>query len=148
MAENLDEKISYYESPTYAVAKALREKGYEIANHRGVKIVGEPLHDVLGILEPRDPIVKNFFGLRWLSKQRALYLGTLWVDNNAYGAKPDERWVLEVYGRSSVQKLTELMREIPKPREVSILIRLKSERGREEVYESDYDVLWDLDTFR
>jgi len=138
MTENLDERISYHESPTYAIARTLKDKGYQIADSTGMR-VSEPSHDVLGILEPRNPIEKSFLGFKWNKKQRALYEGTLWINNQARGAKPDENWVLEVYGRNNVPKLTELVRELSEPKGVSVQVRLDSEQARVETYLSDYD---------
>ncbi len=139
MTENLDERISYHESPAYDVARALRDRGYEIASGTGLRR-SEPSHNVVGILKPRDPVQKSFLGPKWDSKQRALYLGTLWLDNRAKGAKHDENWVLEVYGRDNVPELTELVKGLSEPKKVSVQVRLDSEQPRVETYLSDYDM--------
>jgi hypothetical protein len=137
MTETLDERIRYYESPTYAIAKTIKDKGYQIADSTGMR-VSEPPNHVLGILEPKEPIEKSFLGFKWKRKQRALHIGTLWLANDARGAKPDENWVLEVYGRNNVPKLTELVREFSEPKKVSVQVRLHSEQPRVETYWSDY----------
>lgn len=137
MTENLDERISYHESPTYEIARKLKDKGYQIADFAGIR-VSEPQHDVLGILEPRDPIEKSFLGFKRNKKQRALYIGTLWINNQERGAKSDENWVLEAYGRNNVPKLTELVRELSESKGVSVQVRLEREQSRVEMYVSDY----------
>ena len=136
--KTLDERISYYdyhESLTYAIAKTIRDKGYEIADSTGRKI-SEPPQDALGILEPREPIEKSFFGFfKRKEKQKALHTGTLWVDNYVRGAKHDKNWVLEVYGRNNVQKLIELVKEFSEPKKVSVQVSLDSEHPK---VENDY----------
>ena len=153
MEQKLEDRISYDESPTFAIARILRAKGYLIANPFsqifGVapygRRVSEPPHDGLGILEPRNPIQRSFLGLKWNKAQRALYIGTLWVDNDeddeAIGAKHNENWVLEVYGRENVSKLTELIKELPKPENVSVQVRLTRETPLVEYISSDSDAL-------
>lgn len=138
MTKNLDERVSYHESPAYTVARKLRDKGYEIASCIGLKRT-EPDHNVVGILKPRDHIQKSFLGLKWDSKQRALHLGTLWLDNRAKGAKYHKNWVLEVYGRDNVPELTELVKELSETSGARVQIRLGSEQPRVETYFSDYD---------
>jgi len=132
MTENLTQKVSYHESLIYAIAKTLKDKGYQIADCGGME-VSEPQHDVLGILKPRDSVEKSFLGFKWYRKQRALYLGNLWIDNQARGASP-QNWVLEVYGRDNIPKLTELARELSEPTEASVQVILDSEQERLERY--------------
>jgi hypothetical protein len=138
MAENLDKKVNYHESPAYAVARTLRNRGYEIASCTGLRQT-EPNHNVVGILKPRDSVRKSFLGLKWDSKQRALYLGTLWLNNQTKGTKHDENWVLEVYGRDNVPELTELVKELSEPSGAHVQVRLDSEQPRVEAYLSDGD---------
>ena len=134
---SLDERVSYHESPAYSVAKGLRENGYEIANSSGL-MQTEPNHDVIGILKGREPVQKSFSGLKWNKSQRAFYLGTLWLNNQARNAKEDKNWVLEVYGREYVSELTKLVKNLSEPNEVKVQVRLESEIPRVEVYDSDY----------
>jgi len=136
MEQRLDTLIEYHESPTYEIADTLLSIGYQIANCCGMKI-SKPAHDVLGILEPRSPIKKKFLCFRGEEKQRALYIGTLWLDNNAREAKPDRNWVLEVYGRDNIPKLIQLVKKLSEPRKVNVQIRLESEEPEEESYASD-----------
>ncbi|MFH0949371.1 MAG: hypothetical protein V1802_02695 [Candidatus Aenigmatarchaeota archaeon] len=127
-----DTRISYWESPAYVINRALQEKGYQIANCAGIK-VDEPSHDHIGILEPRAPVSRNFLGIKWHERQRALYLGTLWLTNPAIGAS-EEQWVLEVYGRDNVPKLTELVRELSEPFHVKVEVKLEKESPKLERY--------------
>jgi len=134
MGQKLEERISYYESPTYAIAETLREKGYQIADTEGVRVLelDELSHYYLGILEPQEPIELRLLGLNFPKKQKALYLGTLWVDNQSRGAIPDKNWVLDVYGRDNVPKLMELVKELSEPNNVCVQVGLVSEQPREE----------------
>ena len=60
------------------VTKILKERGYEIAGCTGMK-QSQPDKDYVGILKPRENIIKQrFFGFPKSVPQRALYLGTLW----------------------------------------------------------------------
>ena len=139
MEQKLDGRISYHESPTSGIARTLRGKGYHIANHAGVR-VSEPLQDVLGILEPKEPIKKSFLRSILNMEKRDLYIGTLFVDKESIGARPDENWILEVYGRDNVPKLTELVREHSEPRNVSVQVRLISDQPRVEREWSDFSM--------
>ena len=129
----LDKKVSYYESPTYAIARTLREKGYEIADGRGRRQT-EPKHSVVGILKPRDPIQKSFLGIKWNKGQKALYLGTLWLNSQLMGARSDENWVLEVYGRENVPELTKLVEELSEPSSTRVQVTLGREQPKVETY--------------
>ena len=135
----LDERIDYNEHPVYEIATTLREKGYQIANCIGIRQAEpEPKHSV-GILKPRRDIQKSFLGIRWNKRQRALYLGTLWLDNKAKGAKNNENWILEVYGRENIKELSELVKELSEPRNVNFKVILDMDQSREESYPSDSD---------
>lgn len=131
MKKSIDDKITYHEY-SVAVAKTLREKGYEIADQNG-EHEDEPYKDVIGILKPRV-IQKKFLGFKWNSKQEGLYIGNLWLQNEARGAIIDKNWVLEVYGRDYVFELTEIVKEISEPHQVKIQIMLDSEKPKSETY--------------
>ena len=59
MQRQIDNRITYHEN-SVAVAKTLRENGYEIADCVGNR-EDEPNQDVIGILKPRESIQKKFF---------------------------------------------------------------------------------------
>ena len=134
----LGEGVNYRESLAYAVAKTLRDRGYGIAGCSGIRQT-EPNHDFVGILKQRSPIKRSLLGLHLKRKQAALHIGTLWLDNESRGAKPDENWVLEVYGRDNVTKLTELIKEFSESSHVKVQVRLDSENPKVETYFSDHD---------
>lgn len=131
--------VSYYESPAYMVVRSLRKKGYEIANTIGIR-ENEPDQGAIGILKPKHPVEKGFWVFRRKVKQRALFIGTLWFDNEARGARPDKRWVLEVYGREHVQELMKLAKELAKTYAMDIHVVLRRERPELETYPSDFDL--------
>jgi len=136
MKKSIDDRLTYHEN-SVAVAKTLKDRGYDIASSTGLR-QSEPDRDVVGILKPREPVQKSFLGVRWNSQQRALYIGTLWLENQARGAKLNENWVLEVYGRAYVPELTELVKELSEPHQAQVQIRLNAEKPRVETYLSDY----------
>ncbi len=137
MKKSIDDRVTYHEN-TVAVTKTLRDRGYDIANSAGLR-QSEPDKGAVGILKPREPIQKSFLGFKWNNQQRALYIGTLWLENQARGAKLDENWVLEVYGRDYVPELTELAKELSEPHQTQVQIRLDTEKPRVETYLSDHD---------
>jgi len=138
MKKSIDDRVTYYEN-SVAVAKILRERGYYIACSTGVR-KSEPNYNVVGILKPREPAQRSFLGFKWNSQQRAVYIGTLWLENQSRGAKLDKNWVLEVYGRDYVPELTELVKELSELHQIQVQIRLDSEKPYTETYLSDYDM--------
>ncbi len=139
MKNSIDEKITYHEN-SVAVAKNLRERGYTIASSTGIR-QREPDRDVIGILKSREPIQKNFLGFKWNKQQRGLYIGTLWLENQARGAIHNENWVLEVYGRDYVPELTKLVKELSEQHQAKVQIILDSEKPRVEIYSLDYETV-------
>ena len=135
MEQAVDDKITYQEYAT-DVAKILREKGYDIADPICIR-KEEPDKDVVGILKPRNPIQKSFLGIKWNKKQRALYIGTLWLENQPRGARFDENWVLEVYGRDQIPELTEVVGELSRKYQINVQTRLVAEEPCVEKYSSD-----------
>ena len=95
---SLDKLISSFESPVYKIAEGLREEGYKIAGHMGVKQKNST-HNMVGILKEREPIQKSFLGIKYNANQKAFLLGTLWINNEERNADEDSKWVLEVYGQ-------------------------------------------------
>lgn len=135
---SLDKRISYYENPAYKLERDLLDKGYEIANLNGVR-ESKLNHCVFGILKPRrDIIKKSFLGFKSNKKQRALFLGRVWLSDQDFGAKPDKRWVLEVYGRQNIEELTGLIKELSEPSGVDVQVRLGSEESKFEAYIMDF----------
>lgn len=137
IAKSLEEKKNYIESLAREIAKVIEDNAYHVATHTGMKVI-EPLPYALGILEPRSTIEKSIFGFRLRRKRRALHIGTLWLDSDLIGAKRYENWVLEVYGKKNVQKLTELVKKLSEEKGVSFQVRLVDKRPRLETYFSDY----------
>lgn len=127
-------KVTYQETPAYAIARILNEKGYQIADSLGMKIE-EPEHSVLGILEPRET-TKGFLGIK--TRQRALFPGVLYLDEN-HGLKDNKQWVMKIYGRENIPKMKKLAEEISAQYDnVGIKIILDSENPRFESRLSDF----------
>ncbi len=139
MRSIINDKITYIESPVYEIAEIATKNGYLIANANGVR-VEEPDPHVVGILKPRDSVPRKFLPFLY-HKEKALHLGTLWVNSESKGASPDEKWVLHAYGRDSVEELTsfteKLIGELSEPGDIHIDIHLGSETQREEKKQSN-----------
>ncbi len=141
MENRLDERISYWENPAYGisrvVAEVIRNEGYNIANCSGFRIEN-PSYDVIGVLEPRESIERKFWKIKCMEEQRGLFIGRVWMDNDVRKARPDDNFVLEVYGRENVPKMSKLAENLVKKIEgVKIKIVLEDENVRYEEYESD-----------
>jgi len=124
---NEPDRVHVNISPTYDIARELKNQGYRITDMIG-KIVDEPELNVLGILDPRVLKERNLLDKLAGGSEKALYLGTIWVNNPARGADEDN-WVVEVYGRENLSIMKELIRK-NSPRDVHIEIYLKSEKLR------------------
>jgi len=107
------------------IVNVLKEKGYEIANCIG--IAEFPLDKThVGILKPRKSIKrKSLFGLKFRTK--ALFIGVLWLNNEARGAKVGKQWILEVYGKKYIKEITEVVKKIAGHYKVNIVVNLESE---------------------
>lgn len=133
--DSLDKILFSCESPVYRIAKGLRKKGYEIAGHMGVK-QKKPTCNMVGILKEREPIQKNFYGIKYNQNQRALYVATLWINSEEKKAIEDKRWVLEVNDEKYKTKLTKLVEKLSLPYNVKIQVKLLND-PREETYLSE-----------
>jgi len=122
---NEPDRVHVNISPTYDIAHELKNQGYLITNMIG-KIVDEPEFNVLGILDPRVLKERNLLDKLTCGHEKALYLGTIWVNNPPRGADEDN-WVVEVYGLKNLPIMKELIRK-NSPRDVHIEIYLKSEK--------------------
>ena len=133
---SLCDLISPYENPAYIIAEELRGEGYAIAGHLGVK-QKFPSPGFVGILKERKPIQKNFYGIKYNKSQRALHLGTIWMNNREKEATENKNWVLEVYGEKYLPRLTKIVEKISAPYNVKIEVKLLSKEPKEEHYLSD-----------
>jgi hypothetical protein len=128
--KSLDERVSYHESPAYAVAEKLLRKGYKISYANGT-ITNHPSNDCVGIFKRRDPDPIEGF------EQRAMFIGAIWFENEKRNAIPDKNWVLEAYSRKHIPELTKLVTELSEPYKVKVEIRLESEYPDDEIWPSD-----------
>ncbi len=133
---SLDEGVSSYKSPAYEIARKLRQMGYEIADCIGMR-QNEPDRDSVGILQLRDPVQKSFLGIKYNKKQRALYLGTLWLDNPPRKAKEDEKWILDVYGKENISQLTDVVKKLSESYSIKFQVELKTENPKLETFLDD-----------
>ena len=147
MEKQLEEKVlnvkmpsktsmSSINGPSYEVAEKLRKIGYDIAGHAGIR-KEKPLSSFIGILKDRNPLNKSILGIKYTKKQRAIHLGTLWFNNEKKNANEHKNWVLDVYGRKHLSKMTKLVNSLSQPYNVEVKVNLKSEYPIEENYLSD-----------
>ena len=135
-----DDRIKFYDynqRTSYVLAKSLRQIGYEIADPLGMRL-SDPRYDVIGILKPREPLQKSFLKIKYKEDQRALFIGTLWLNNLSRGVTENKKWILEVYGRDNVRELTDLVREFSEPCGVEVDVNLTQEHSALEKFYSDY----------
>ena len=130
--------ITKSDSPVYGVIELLSERGYETTNRHGQR-VPEPDHCAVGILKPRQFQI-GFGRFKFGIRQRGLYLGILWLDDESRGARPDKEWVLDVYGRENIPESQRLAEELRRPYDVKIQVRLDGENPRDEYVFADCDV--------
>jgi len=129
--------VSYTESPIFRLAKEISEKGYKTASCTGLSQRLFHAKDLsIGLLKPRPP-KRGFLGR--LKRQRANFLGVIWLDNLIRDAKPNKRWVFEVYGRTHLEEAKKLAEDLASKFKVGIQIQLEAETEKEETYLSDYD---------
>ena len=119
------------------IAKAFEEKGYKIANCIG--ITEYPLDKThVGILKPQKSTKrKSMFGLLKL-RTRALFIGVLWLNNEARGAKVGKQWVLEVYGKDYIKELTKVVKKIADRYNVNVVVNLESKEPYFERFYSEF----------
>ncbi|MDO8459518.1 MAG: hypothetical protein Q7S74_00245 [Nanoarchaeota archaeon] len=133
-------QVSFYESPVYQIVKQIKEEGYLPASINGAKLdeSDSPSHSGVGILKSRPPIKQGLLGFLGIeTRQRALHLGTIWLENDRLGAKSDSNWKLEAYGRESFSELKEFMGDMSSKYNVKIDSILSRETPHLEAYASD-----------
>jgi len=133
---SLDRKVVSFENPAYGVAQKVREEGYEIAGHMGIK-QKRPTHNMVGILKEREPFKKKMYGIKWKFNPRAFHLGTIWINHYERGAKEDKKWIMEVYGKKYLPKLTELAEKLSSDYNVEVEVKLAGNFPRRQTYLSD-----------
>jgi hypothetical protein len=124
-------KITYSESEIFAIAQEIRNRGWLLAARDGHK-TNEPErnHEVVGILEPQNPIEKKWLFFSWKKDRRNLFIGRIWIN------KPT--WILEVYGRDNLLKLKDLAEFLSNKYDTQIDIILSRESLRHEPYEIEW----------
>jgi hypothetical protein len=125
----LDGRVSYSENPIYAITKALRAKGYDIARHNGLR-VQEPEEGGIGILKGGSPIPGGILDMRG-NRDRGLWIGRVHTANRS-------NWVLEVYGREYVPELSKLFMELSAPSQACLQVRLERETPDKESLSRDF----------
>jgi hypothetical protein len=130
----LTNMVSSYASPVHEVAQKLREEDYDIAGRAKVRQF-QPDPDMIRILKDREPIQRSLFGFKMpflYRKQRALDLGTIWINNKENGAHEDKKWILEINKSQYDQKLIEIANNLSSSYGVQLeVIKFDKKPGRE-----------------
>lgn len=126
---NLTDISSFCYGPSYSVSEELKERGYELAGHMNLKLGKQkkPLSSFIGILKNQKPIQKKILGIKLNKRQKAIYIGKIWFNNESKNAYEDKKWVLEVYGRRHLSEMTKLFDALSKSHGVKLKVNLKSE---------------------
>lgn len=132
----LEEKISQYGSLIDAISGIAHEIGYKTCNCIGTR-QNWPNPGEIGFLRKGEP-EKLFWGLK---TRPTHHLGTLWVDNDAFGATPKSEWHLQVHGRCYLEEMTAFAGELAKQARVRLEVHLKTEYP---VYEGEIEASMSL----
>ena len=134
---SLENIFALCQNPVHGIARGLRERGYEIAGHGGIRVKENknPATSVVGVLEETEPIQKSFLGfMKYNEKQRARLIGELWLNNAPRYGDYDEKWIFKPYGKEYAVKITKIIKKICAPYKVKLEIEPPTDSPREEVY--------------
>ena len=124
------EYSEYKDKLIHSVITQVEQQGYTIGSCIGrLDFNKEEIDESFGILKLRSP-KKVCFGL-FEQRRLALFLGVLWLKNKLRGATKS-KWVLEVYGRSSVNDMKNLAEILHKKFNVNIRVHLETEEVKTE----------------
>jgi len=119
------------------IVNELKGKGYKIANCLGIaELPTDKTH--IGILKSRISTKRRIPKGLLKFRTRALFIGTLWLNNEARGAKVDKQWILEVYGKEHLEELTEVVKKIAKRYKVNVVVNLEDNKPHFERFYSEY----------
>jgi hypothetical protein len=124
---------SLFHGPSYSIADKLKENGYEISGHGGIKRE-YPLYSFMGILRNKKSIQKKFCGIKWNKVQRADNLGKLWLNNSEKNAEENKSWTLEVYGKEHESNLVNVIKGVSDSYNVNLHVCIRRETPKKEVY--------------
>ena len=91
----------------------LRVSGYDIATLYG-KRIQEINEEDFGIIKPRPPVNTRFLGIPWKKKRHALFLSTVFTNN--------QEWEVFTYGPQ--QELTDLILSFTVPQGIHLTTKL------------------------
>jgi len=76
----------------------------------------------MGILVNAKPRILGVVPVPFI--ERWAYPADLWIDNRLRGAKPDEHWVLDVYGHEQLENAQRLGEQLAKPYGVKVTAKV------------------------
>ncbi len=126
LMENIeDDTTSYKESPSFTIAKILREKGYYIVNSYGdlTEFVKEKGF-IIAKIEPNQQ--KTWYGGVKVADYYSKSIAEIQIGENYLSSK--KTWELSVHGRDNVKELVPLLKKIQKAyTKVHLSVILESE---------------------
>jgi hypothetical protein len=129
----LTEMVNSFDNPVHGLANGLRQEGYDIAGRSKVR-QKNPDPNMINILEDRNPVQGSFLGIKYNKMQRALHIGTIWLNDKENGAIEDKKWVLKVNGSKYKSKLTEVVQKLAAPYNVEVEVTLSDNKPGRETY--------------
>lgn len=131
---SLSERMTYKEHPAYAIAQALRDNGYELADCIGTRLKEIDDTSCIGILKPQG--YRKFLGL-FRVRNKSLFIGKLILDScyldSSKGAKPLRNWEVKVYGRDNAHDIALLIKRFAENYNVTVEFELDNEESKKEL---------------
>lgn len=93
--------------------------------------------DSIGLLDGNSGPALGWFKSRFMRSRRTMY-GVLWLSNKSRSAT-QKNWVIDVYGDDSLPLMKELADKLAAEFQISVHLKLVSERQRTETFIFDYD---------
>src|SRR4030043_129532 len=110
---SLEEFLSFLDNPIYRIAKGVKEEGYDIAGHMGIRVpeTKQPPCNMVGILKNKKPVKKSVCGFKYNKKQRADLLAEVWEDDR----EKDKKLIAHIYGYDNFHEASRLIEKFSSP---------------------------------
>lgn len=131
------EIIDFRDSLPYRLSKYLEDYGFKTAYTNGEAVKTYDADCAIGIVSKQSSEHwKQFiklFPLRFLSKNKRIFLGVIWFKDSSRNATRDN-WVFEVYGRENLSIIEKLAINLEKNFDVQIVVHILSDELRFETF--------------
>jgi len=130
---SVSEKMAYGEHPYFAIAQALRDNGYGVADYWGSREPSENTSTYhMGVLKNQG--YRKFLGL-FKVRNDGLHIGSIVFDHRDL-ANHHTNWLVEVHGREYTHELAILLKKFAENYNVKVNFVLVSEKPKGE------DLVW------